>query len=52
MTGGRNMFIVTKAVWLLLATMVVYANVVFAVEPGVPSSVDVYWMSTRVPNQT
>ena len=48
MTGGRNTCIVTKAVWLLLATLVVYANHGFAAEPGVPSSVDVYWLSTRV----
>jgi len=38
---------VARAVWLLLSALFVCASSLFAVEPTVPSSVDVYWMSTR-----
>src|SRR5437868_4519086 len=36
-----------RAVWLLLALLLVCVPKFFAVEPAVPSSVDVYWKSTR-----
>lgn len=47
MTGAYKTRTTTKAAWWLLAALLVYAPFIFAVEPVVPSNVDIYWKSTR-----
>src|SRR5207302_9004397 len=47
MTVGRSTSNTAKAVCLLIAALFVWVPRSVAVEPAVPSSVDVYWESTR-----
>src|SRR5437016_6127631 len=47
MSWAQRARILAKPAGFLLATLFVCATAAFAVEPQVPSSVDVYWKSTR-----
>ena len=42
-----NARLATKAVGLMLWTLLVYSSAAYGVESSVPSSVDVYWKSTH-----